>query len=345
MDRAEFDRKVFSILKEMSITPKGFYRYANFSELVGQQKPSWPLTTSLKVMVEILYVKPQKEQIIGFLKSAQDNQVSRSIIFGIDDLTDAEKERLDLTNYNIDYFDYSAIDSLITEKSIIPKNSQDYQKASEVVAPKRLVNALDDFAHQRIPLDILTSLKTIWDDECIHAWNLFEEATYAAFKHCIGYTVSQLGKESPFQVEPDGVAIIESDDKKAFLYECKSAKEVYTMTVDHRRAYVEYIKKKKQEISALSGAKLQYFVIVGPDFGGDIKGRRKQIHLETGVLVVHLKANLLTEIANWSYDIDDKIRTLIDLSELFSEIDDSVVTAEKVTSFTNKFDQKYKTRY
>ena len=118
MNRAEFDRKVFSILYEMDITPKGFYRYADFSELVGQQKPSWPLTTPLKVMVEILYVKPQIEQIIGFLKSAQDNQVSRSIIFGIDSLTDAEKEKLNLSRYDIDYFDHSAIDSLITEKSL-----------------------------------------------------------------------------------------------------------------------------------------------------------------------------------------------------------------------------------
>ena len=345
MDRSEFDKKVFSILKEMGITPKGFYRYEDFSELIGQQKPIWPLTTSHKVMIEILYVKPQKEQIAGFLKSALDNQVSHSIIFGIDALTDIQKTELGLTNANnVDYFDYSKIDSLISERSITSENIQSYQNASEVVAPIKLVAGLDDLAYQRIPADILALLKTTPIGE-LPSWNIFEEAAYAAFKHCIGYHVRQLGKEKLFQEEPEGVAIIENDGRKAFLYECKSAKDAYTMTVDHKRSYVNYIRKKKKEIDALDNAELRYFVIVGPKFGGDIENRRKQIHQETGVLVVFLKAELLTSIAEWSYAIDCGIKKLIDLSELFSEIKDKEITKENVTSFIKNFDNRYKYRY
>ena len=346
MNKIAFEQKVFSILKEMNITPKGFYRYEDFSELIGQQKSNWPLTTSLKVMIEILYVTPRKEQIEGFLKSALDNQSSYSMIFGLDDLDDTQKIELGLTNANnVDYFGYSKINSLITEKSITSENIQNYQKAGDVLAVKKLVDGLDDFAHQRIPPDILALLKTMPNTEQIHAWGLFEEAVYVAFKQCIGYHVRQLGKEKLFQEEPEGVAIIENGDKKAFLYECKSAKSAYTMTANHKRAYVDYIKKKKKEISVLNNAELRYFVIVGPSFCGDIENRRKQIHQETGILVVYLKAEILAIIAQWSHGIDSEIKRLIDLSELFSEMSYDELTIEKINSFIKNFDNKYKYRY
>ena len=345
MDRIAFDKKVFLILKEMGITPKGFYRYEDFSELIGQQMPNWPLTTSLKIMVEILYVKPQKEQVEGFLKSASNNQVSHSIIFGISNLNDTQKTELGLTNANnVDYFDYLEINNLIAEKLITDENIQNYQKIDDVLTAKKLADGLDNFAHQRIPPDILALLKLLPNGEQIPAWNLFEEAVCAAFKHCIGYHVRQLGKEMLFQEEPEGVAIIGSS-KKAFLYECKSAKSVYTMTIDHKRAYVDYIERKKKEIDVLDNAELRYFVIVGPKFGGNIKKRRKQIYQETGILVVYLKAEILASIAQWSYKVNSRFKALIDLNELFSEIEYNELTNEKITSFTKDFDNKYKSRY
>ena len=84
---------------------------------------------------------------------------------------------------------------------------------------------------------------------------------------------------------------------------------------------------------------------MGPSFCGDIENRRKQIHQETGILVVYLKAEILAIIAQWSYDIDSEIKRLIDLSELFSEISYDELTIEKVNSFIKNFDNRYKCRY
>jgi len=341
----DFEKKVFMILMEMGITPKGFYRYENFSDLIGQQKPTWPLETVLKVMVEILNVKLNEEILNGFIKSCKDNQVARSIIFGIEDGEEIDQQFLQLMKKNnIDYFGPTQVSKLIQEKSLKAENIQEYKKASEVVSPKRLVNALDNLAHQIIPEDISQNLKMVLNND-IPAWNIFEEAVYAAFKYCIGYEVRQLGKEALFQEEPEGVTIIQNDVRTAFLYECKSSKSDYKMTIDHQRAYVSYIKNKQKEIEVLDHAKLRYFVIVGPDFSGDTEKRRNEIYEQTGVLLVFLNASMLSKIANWACDIDSKVKDLIDLGKIFSIVNDAIVTEKSVSEFIKKFDEKYKGRY
>jgi len=333
------------ILREMGIALKGFYRYQGYSDLIGQQKPTWPLVTALKVMVEILNVKLNEEILNGFTKSCKDNQVARSIIFGIEDDKEIDQQLLQqIKRNNIDYFGPTQISKLIQEKSINAENIQEYKKAGEVVSPKRLVDALDNLAHQIIPEDISQNLKTVLNND-LPAWNIFEESVYAAFKYCVGYQVRQLGKEVLFQEEPEGVAIIQNDVRTAFLYECKSSKSDYKMTIDHQRAYVSYIKNKQKEIEVLDHAKLRYFVIVGPDFSGDTEKRRNEIYEQTGVLLVFLNASMLSKISKWACDIDSQVKDLIDLGKIFSIIKDAIVTDKSVSEFIKKFDEKYKDRY
>lgn len=341
----DFEKKVFMILREMGIAPKGFYRYQDYSDLIGQQKPTWPLVNALKVMVEILSVKLNEEILNGFVKSCKDNQVARSIVFGVEDVEEIDQQLLQLMKgNNIDYFGPTQIGKLIQEKSINAENIQEYQKASEIVAPKRLVDALDDLAHQIIPEDISHNLKTLLNDD-LPAWNIFEEAVCAAFKYCIGYEVRQLGKEALFQEEPEGVAIIQNDIRTAFLFECKSSTSNYKMTIDHQRAYVDYIKNKQKEIEVLDHARLRYFVIVGPDFTGNTEQRRNKIYEETGVLLIFLNASTLAKIAKWACDIDSQVKNLIDLGKIFSIVKDVIVTDKSASEFIKNFDQKYKDRY
>jgi len=95
----------------------------------------------------------------------------------------------------------------------------------------------------------------------------------------------------------------------------------------------------------LDGAELRYFVIIGPDFEGDIEGRRNEIYKETGVLAVYVKASTLSNVANWAHKIDNKLKKMIDLGEIFSIIGEDIVTDNSIKKFIENFDQKYKVRY
>lgn len=345
IDHKEFEKKIFSILKEMSIVPKGYYTYPDFTDLVGQQNPSWPLTLPLKVMAEIFYGKIKKENITGFIKSAKDNQATRFLVFGITDLNDLKSDILnEIVINNIEYFGLHEIEKLISVKSI-SQNIQTYKKASEVVAPTRLINGMSDFAQQKIPSDILTALNAAMPDNKIQAWEIFEEAVCAAFKYCLGCEVRQLGKERRFQNEPEGVGIIDGQNRRAFLYECKSSKSAYKMSLDDVRIYVDYIQSKKKIISVTDNADLRYFIIIAPQFAGDKENRRNEIHHKTGVLTAYIKSDTLKRLAKWACTVDEKHRKLIDISEIFSKISDNEISDKTVDVYCTKFDQEYKQRY
>lgn len=347
-EHKEFKNKVFSVLKTMKIVPKGYFPYPEFSELVGSQEPEWPYTMPLRVMVQLSFRKITKEMVHSFNKSSRDTKAVRSLIFGIEESARLNAEsRSNMKAFQIEYFGPSDVSKLLSDKGVSLSNEevQEYKKASEVVHPILLVNGLPELALKMIPSDIQKSLNAL-NLRIPPAWELLEEAVFSSFSYCLGYNVRQLGKESRFETEPEGVVAVRFPSSFGILYECKSAKDAYKMTVDHKRAYVEYILQKKAEVLALDKVELRYFVLVGPKFEGDEDNRRNQVYQETGVLVVFLKADVLMKIAKWASEItDSELKRLISVGEIFTSIQDIEVQDKTVNEYIKKFDEKNRKRY
>lgn len=341
----EFEKKVFSFLKEMGITPKGYYEYPAFADLIGYQKSQPPYKFPAKVMAEVSAGKLTIDKILSFSKTTKDNQVTKSLIFGTDDydqLADNVKEAMQKAG--IEYFGPKELSKFLRGKSVSLEQVQQYKKASEVVAPPSLVDSLPELALQKIPMTIQSALKAANPGVEIPAWEIFEEAVYSAFLSCFGYNVRKLGKDALFEEEPEGVVTLRDHKRTAFLYECKSAQAKYHMTADDKTKYIEYIDKKKLEVRAKDKAELRYFVLVGPDFRGDKENRRDEIHHKTGVLLIYLKASMLKMLAQWACGITDHdLKQLIDIGEIFSKLQQLEVGEETIKKYIDKFDKKYRT--
>jgi hypothetical protein len=171
-----------------------------------------------------------------------------------------------------------------------------------------------------------------------------EEAVYAVFCYGFQYTVRQLGKEVLFQREPEGVVITVGKNAFALVYECKSSSTKYKMTVDDERTYSGYVEKKKREVMSLDHSELKYFVVVAPDFAGDLALRRENIFKETQVLLAFMKADTLRELGRWASQIPPNLKPLIDLREIFKTTE-VVVSNHIVNSYIQRFNQQYKMRY
>jgi hypothetical protein len=343
--KKSYRNSILRLLRQMEITPKGFYDYDDFSNLVGYVKPSWPFTVPSKVSIEISNVNLTHDQILAFITLAKDSQATKLIIFGIEDkskLDESVKEVLKITG--IEYFGPNDIKELLKGVSITDNELDKFKQASEVVAAPRLVESLPELALQKIPAFISTTMNS--SKVKIRAWEIFEEAVYASFHFCLGYNTEKLGKEARFENEPEAIVVVEGTDRFGFLYDCKSAKSEYSMSMDDQRAYIDYINAKKPELKAIYGVELRYFVIVAPAFAGDKKIRRTEILRKTGVTLVYITASQLKTLAEWAYRIKKvEIKQLIDLGQILSKADEVEVKDDLIQKFTREFDRKFQLRY
>jgi len=345
-DPKAYRDSIFALLKNLKIVPKGFYDYSEFSDLVGLQKPQWPFRNSSKVVVEISKVKLSPMQVSSFATLAKENQAVKALVFGIEEQGDVDPNVSSILKaVGIEYFGPQEVSDLLKNVAVSPRQASAYRNASDVVAAQRLVDGLPQLALQQIPADIDASMKTMKAGD-VPAWEIFEEAVYASFQFCLGYTTEKLGKEARFRDEPEGVVVVDTQNRFGFLYDCKSSATYYSMSKDDERAYTEYINAKKAELTAIHNAELRYFVIISPGFGGDMKERKRTIQQKTGVFLVYLGASHLKALAQWAFGIKNaKIRQLINIGEIFSKADEVVVSEDSVKEYIEAFDASHRHRY
>lgn len=327
-----------SYLRSVGISITGYYPYNHATDIVGFLKLTPPFKYPLKVAVEIAKCTVTVESVDGFSTFAKNASAEKVLLLTpprLDDLDPVVEKKLKTERIDLVRSVEVKAFSTTTTRS---KAKQEYDNIRDLVSPNKLIKELPTFAKQEIPKDI----QHIIGDQRIEAWQLLEDAVYCTFYYGLSYGVRQLGKESLFKNEPEGVVITSGQGQFALLYDCKSSSGKYKMTADDERTYVNYIAKKKKEVSSLDRCELKYFVIISPDFAGDINLRGFDILRETQVVLVLIKAEILKKLGLWSYKIPPELRPLIELPYIFKE---TFVSDETVDNYIKTFDQKYQKRY
>lgn len=292
-------------------------------------------------MLEIMRGKPTLASVESFHKLSRDSLAERAVIFAEDSLEKLEPDvRAYIEKSRIEFFDHDQVRDLLSRKKVDTEAIQEYTKLYEVFGPPTLAGFLPEISKQIIP----DMMRPTAERLNMKPWQVFEQAVFSVLHYCFNYTVKKYGEDYLFEHEPEGIAIVEDVPSFAFIYECKSAAESYTMTAGHELTYIDYIRKKKETVKVVDRSELKYFVIVAPDFSGDIRERRERIFKETQVLVVFLPANILRQISRWACGIPSNLKRLIDFKEIF-KLKESVVSKESVESYMKKFEVETKSRY
>ncbi len=336
-----FERASLAFLRTLEFTPVGYYPYPHCSDVSGYLKPTPPFKIPVKAMAEIIRATPTCASIEGFHKVAKDLLAERLILICRMPLTELSPELQSLIGkLGIEFFDQATISAELERKNVGKSEIQAYSKLYEIVGAPVLAEALPEVARQKIP----NTMNNYVEGLGLKPWQVFEQAVFSVLHYCFNLTVKKYGEDYLFEHEPEGVAITGDVPSFAFIYECKSAAESYTMTAEHELTYTDYIRKKKQKVEVVDRSELKYFVIVAPGFSGDIRERRKRIFKETQVLVVFLPADILRQISRWACNVPSNLKRLIDLREIFI-LDELVVSKETVESYIKKFELEMKTRW
>ena len=333
-----YEHIAVSYLKSVGISITGYYPYSHATDIVGFLKLSVPFNYPVKVIAEIAKLPITLESIEGFVTLAKNASAEKLLLIAPPKLNELSPsiEKM-LKTHRIDFVT-SDIVGAYSQTTSGSQAKKDYENVKDLVSASKLIKELPTFAKQEIPADI----QRIIGDQKLEAWQLLEDAVYCAFHHGLGCEVRQLGKEALFKNEPEGVVITAGHSQFALLYDCKSSSNKYKMSADDERAYIEYIRKKKNEVASLDRCELKYFLIISPDFAGDFGLRRSSILKKTQVILVLIKADLLRKLSLWSYVIPYEIKKLIELQDIFEE---AIVTNETIESYIKTFNGKYKNRY
>jgi len=214
------------------------------------------------------------------------------------------------------------------------------KKIYDVFSAPMLAKYLPEIALQKIPRQIASTV----NDLGLKPWQVFEQVVFSVFHYCFSFAVRKYGEDSLFEHEPEGVVITYRNPPYAFIYECKSAEQSYNMTAQDELTYKDYIQKKKEEVRALDKSDLKYFVIISPDFAGDISRRRENIFKETQVLPIFMSAKNLSTLGRWACSLPNDVKILIDLRDVFS-LKEPVVSLKSIENYIKAFENKTKKRY
>jgi len=336
-----FEKMALAFLKAVGFTPVGYYPYPHASDISGYLEARSPFKVHVKAMAEIVRTSPTRASIEGFHKLVKGSLADRAILICQMPLTDLGSDvRLLIENLGIEFFDQATISSELEKRNISESQVQTISETYSLVGAPALVKALPDIALQKIPnwmCDGVEKLK-------LKPWQVFEQAVYSAFHYCFNLTVKKLGEDSLFEHEPEGLAVAEGFPSIAFIYECKSAAKSYTMTSDHELRYIDYILDKKRKAEVLERSELKYFVIVAPDFSGEIIERRERISKKTQVLVIFMRAEILRLFSEWACPLQSNLKRLVDFRDVFM-LGEAVVSKESVESYIKKFEDKHRSRW
>ena len=291
----ELEQKALRLLTGLSFNIKGYYSYDSVTDIVGYFEPRAPLRNPTKIIVEIRTDELNPENIDGFLKLGKNTLAEKMILFAVKEF---EKLALDLQSLIsksfIEYFDDGTLDRILEEEKTSTLDISKLNNACDVFSAKRLAEALPDLARQAMPKDIKSYFPRS------QAWEILEDAVFAVFNFCLGYKTKQLGRQSLFEHEPEGMVVCNSALGGHFglIYDCKSSRSSYKMTKEDELTYIDYIKKKKVKFRNLYNCELQYFLIISPKFSGDMSQRRNAVYQATGVLLFFIEATTLRKVAH-----------------------------------------------
>jgi hypothetical protein len=336
-----FEKTALAFLKVLGFTPVGYYPYPHASDISGYLEARPPFKVHVKAMAEIARIPPTRASVEGFHKLVRGSLADRAILICQTPLAQLGSDaQLLVEKLGIEFFDQVAISSELEKRNVSKAEVQTASKIYDVVGPAALVKSLPEIALQKIPDGMREAVERLQ----LKPWQVFEQAVYSTFHYCYNLSVKELGEEALFEHEPEGLAITEGLPSAAFIYECKSAGKSYAMTSDHELRYIDYIVDKKKKTEVLERSELKYFVIVAPDFSGDIEERRERIFKRTQVLVVFMRAEILCLLSQWVCPLQSNLKRLVDFGEVFS-LEEVVVSKERVESYIRKFENTQRTRW
>lgn len=161
-------------------------------------------------------------------------------------------------------------------------------------------------------------LNLVFPPSSFRSCDVFEVAISQLFKNVLNYDVVPLGCERPFKDEPEGIVFV-TDYQFCFIYECKSRKDgYYRMSSKEEKQHIHRIRAKKTESTILRNVDLKYFLVIAPDFSGDIRLRSRNILKDTNVIPVFVKAEALSFLFMEALGFQPSLRRLIDLQNIFA---------------------------
>jgi hypothetical protein len=333
-----FEKEVLAFLRTLNFVPAGYYPYDYFSDISGYIQPTFPFKISSKVMVEIIKDAPTTTSLNGFQKLAKESLSRIMILFCPIPFADLSTQIQDqIERLGIDFLDRQTILAALKEKNITESVIAESRELFDLVGPPLLASALPAVALQRIPKEMEEYVNSLG----LKPWQVLEDIVFSIFHYCFNYSTEKLGEEMLFEHEPEGIVVIDDTKRFSFLYECKSAQQQYAMTSDHELRYKDYINMKANKVRVLQAAPLNYFVIVAPEFGGDIGERRERIFQDTHVLVIFMPASVLSRLALWACKLPSDIKRLIDLKRIF-RLDENIVSMSTVQDNIDEFEKNRK---
>ena len=337
----DIEAKSLRILRSLNFQVTGYYPYEHVTNLVGYLRQPEPFTTPIKVAVEIAKSPINKESVESFAKFGRNVLAQKLAIFHEDDFDDLDEDVRSTTSaLKIDYIGGERLRKALSRSTVTPREARRYRNSLDILSPKRLVEALPELSRRKVPKDIRNILGETFD-----AWEIMEDAVFAAFSHCFGYETRKLGHEKRFEPEPEGEVVTLNQPPFAFLYDCKSTKNAYGMSKDDERAVINYINNKKGEIMARYRCALRYFIIIGPDFEGRLDLRRDTVYNETdNAILVFVKAEALRTISLWAYNIPPRYKEQIDLKKTF-KVGNEVIDKHIMEAYMRDFDSTYQKVY
>lgn len=328
-----------SYLRSLGVSIVGYYPYGHAIDIVGFLKLPAPFHLPLKIVAEIAKGSVTLDAIDGFSKLAKSSLADRMLMLASLELTELDPEtKKKLESEGIELIgkkDIAAFSKTTTQKQA----KQEYERIQDDVSPIKLIKGLPTFAKQVVPEDIQRKV----GEPKLAAWQLLEEAVYCLFLYGLNYSVRQLGKEALFKNEPEGVVTTSGTNHFGLIYDCKSSATTYAMTADDERTYMGYITKKKMEVASLDHCELKYFIIISPDFSGDMELRRENILKETQVILSLFRAETLRKFGLWVFSLPPDLKTLIDMRDILTK--EVVVSDRTIDNYIKSFDEKYKKRY
>jgi hypothetical protein len=336
-----FEKTALAFLKVLGFTPVGYYPYSHASDVSGYLEAKPPFKVHVKAMVEIARIPPTRASVEGFHKLVKGALADRAMLICQTPLTQLGSDvQLLVDKLGIEFFDQAVISSELKKRNVSRAEIQTVSKIYDVIGPPALVKSLPEIALQKIPDGMREAVEKLH----LKPWQVFEQAVYSTFHYCYNLSVKELGEDALFEHEPEGLAIVEGLPSTAFIYECKSAGKSYIMTSDHELRYGDYIVDKKKKTELLERSELKYFVIVAPEFSGDIEERRERIFKKTQVLVVFMPADVLRLFSEWVCPLQSNLKRLVDFGDIF-RLEEVVVSKERVESYIKKFEDTQRTRW
>lgn len=341
MERSNFEEDSYRIIRSLEFQVIGYYPYEHASNLVGYLKQPDPLSIPIKLAVEIAKSPLSKDSVVSFSKFGINILAQKLCIFHWVDFEDLDEEiKLVLTDLKIDYVGGKKLENYLSKITVTSEEAKEYKNSLDILSPKRLVEILPDLSSKTIPNDILTIL-----GDKFEAWEILEDAVFAAFKYCFSYDTQKLGYDKRFGTEPEGEVITNNETPFALLYDCKSTDEHYNMSKADERAITDYINQKTGKIKARYGIKLKYFLIVSSDFRGNLELRKENILKNTqNILLVFMKAEALKTISLWILNLPTRLKKQVDLREIFS-LKRQIIDVDIVLRFMKNFDSEYQKVY